>query len=87
MFSVTQVRWRDPKWRKSDRRRRSIVWLGDLSRGRIRDRANTIRVQVSVGIHLRYKGRRDTQQDCHRISNSCEAKEQAFVVEQLVLSV
>jgi len=43
MFSVTQVRWRDPKWRKSDRRRRSIVWLGDLSRGRIRDRANTIR--------------------------------------------
>ena len=44
-------------------------------------------VQVSVGIHLLYKGRRDTQQDCHRISNSCEAKEQAFVVEQLVLSV
>jgi len=42
-FSVTQVRWRDPKWRKSDRHRRSIVWLGDLSRGRIRDRANTIR--------------------------------------------
>ena len=43
MFSVTQVRWRNPKWRKSDKRRRSIVWLGDLSRGRIRDRANTIR--------------------------------------------
>jgi len=43
MFSVTQVRWRDPKWRKSDKRRRSIVCLGALSRGRIRDRANTIR--------------------------------------------
>ena len=43
MFSVTQVRWRDPKWRKSDKHRRSIVWLGALSRGRIRDRANTIR--------------------------------------------
>jgi len=43
MLSVTQVRWCDSKWRKSDRRRRSIVWLGDLSRGRIRDRANTIR--------------------------------------------
>ena len=36
-------------------------------------------VQVSDGIHLLYKGRRDRQQDCHPISNSCEAKEQVLL--------